>query len=74
MATLTIEVENKKLKFFKELINNLDFVHVKEVIEEDTKPEIIENLRESFNELKDVLEGKKEGIPFEKMIQELDEN
>ena len=37
MATITVDVQDKKLKFFKELINQLPFVKIRE--DETSRPE-----------------------------------
>lgn len=60
MAMLTLEIEDKKLKFFKDLVNHLSFVKILEPeLAEDTDEEARENIRTSVKELREVLEGKK---------------
>lgn len=57
---LTLEIEDKKLKFFKDLVNHLSFVKILEPeLAEDTDEEARENIRTSVKELREVLEGKK---------------
>ena len=60
MAKLILEVENNKLKFFKELIRNFSFVRIDDdPIQEDTDEQIRENIKFGIDELKKVVEGKK---------------
>ncbi len=74
MAKLTLEIEDKKLKFFKDLIRNFSFVKIDQAeLEEDTDEQVRENIREGVKELKLVLEGKKKATPFKDFLKELDE-
>lgn len=74
MATLVLDVEDKKLKFFKDLIKHFSFVKIQETEpDEDTDEQVIENVREGVRELKLVLEGKKKSTPFNEFLKELDE-
>lgn len=74
MATLILEIEDKKLKFFKDLIKHFSFVKIQEAeLDEDTDEQVIENIREGVKELKLVLEGKKKSTPFHEFLEELDE-
>jgi hypothetical protein len=74
MAKLTLEIEDKKLKFFKDLVQHFSFVKITEPErEEDTDEQVRENIRTSVNELKEVLEGKVNAQPFEDFLKELDE-
>jgi hypothetical protein len=72
MAKLTLEIEDKKLQFFKYLIHNFSFVTIQESEhEEDTDEEVRENIRAAAKELKEVLEGKKKSRPAREFLDEL---
>ncbi|MCL6259430.1 hypothetical protein M3O96_10040 [Aquiflexum sp. TKW24L] len=72
MAKLTLEIEDKKLKFFKDLINNLSFVKIDQTeFAEDSDEDVRENLRAAAVELKEVLEGKKKSRPAREFLNEL---
>ena len=74
MAKLTLEIEDKKLKFFKDLVQHFSFVKITEPErEEDTDEQVRENIRTSVKELREVLEGKVKAQPFEDFLKELDE-
>lgn len=74
MAKLILEIEDKKLKFFKDIIQNFSFVKIeKDEYDEDTDEQIRENIRAGVKDLKEVLEGKKKAQPFEDFLKELDE-
>jgi len=72
MAKLILEVENNKLKFFKELIRNFSFVRIDDdPIQEDTDEQIRENIKFVIDELKKVVEGKKKSRPAKEFLEEL---
>ena len=72
MATLLIEIEDKKLKFFKELLQNLPFVKMKEVHpDEDTVEQVLENIRQSSKEFRSVEKGETKSRPARQFLQEL---
>jgi len=72
MARLTLEIEDKQLEFFKNLIQHFSFVKIEEdELEGDTDEQIRENIREGVKELKLVLEGKKKATPFKDFLNEL---
>lgn len=74
MAKLTLEIEDKKLEFFKDIIRHFSFVKIKETeLGEDTDEQVRKNIREGVKELKLVLEGKKKATPFKEFLKELDE-
>lgn len=77
MATITLEIKDSKFKFFKDLIQHFSFVKVKEEVqteEDGDSDEYIRNhIKESLEELKDILDGKKQGTPIEDFLKELDE-
>lgn len=75
MATIILEVQEQKLKFFKDLIKNFSFVKVKEEeIDGDTDEEIRSNIRQGLKELQLVEEGKMKTTPFKDFLKELDGN
>lgn len=72
MAKLILEIEDKKLKFFKDIIQNFPFVKIEEdEYEGDTDEQIRENIRAGVKELKEVLEGKKKSRPAKDFLEEL---
>lgn len=72
MARLTLEIEDKKLQFFKDLVQHLSFVKIAESeLDEDTDEQVRENLKASAKELKEVLEGKKKSRPAREFLEEL---
>lgn len=74
MATLTLEIQDKKIKFFKDLIHNFSFVKIKEEeFDGDTDDEIRANIRQGLKELKLVEEGKIKSTHFKDFLKELDE-
>ncbi len=74
MATITVEVPDNKLKFFKELLNQLSFVRIQaDTPEEDTDEQVIANIREGVRQMRLVEEGKMKATPFKEFLKELDE-
>lgn len=71
MAKLTLEIEDKQVKFFKDLIRHFSFVKIEEELDEDTDEDVRENIREGVKELKLVLEGKKKSRPASEFLKEL---
>lgn len=72
MAKLTLEIEDKQLQFFKDLIRHFSFVKIDEdELEEDTDEQVRENIREGVRELKLVLEGKKKSRAASEFLKEL---
>jgi len=72
MATLTLEIEDKKLKFFKDLIQHFSFVRIKETeVEEDTDEQVRENIRAGVKELREVLKGEKKSRPAREFLKDL---
>ena len=62
-------IKEGKFQFFMELIKSFDFVKVDN--EEDSKKEIIANLKEGFNEMKLYKEGKMKGTQLKDFLNEL---
>lgn len=72
MATITLEVQDKKLKFFKELINQFSFVKIREEEpEEDTDEQVIANIREGVRQMRLVEQGKMKSRPARDFLKEL---
>lgn len=77
MATITVEVEDKKLKFFRELINQLAFVKIQEGVsnvstpDEDTDEQVIANIREGVRQMRLVEQGKMKSRPAREFLKEL---
>jgi hypothetical protein len=72
MAKLILEIENSKLKFFKELIRNFSFVRIADdPMPEDTDEQIRENVKLGVEELKLVVEGKKKSRLATEFLEEL---
>jgi hypothetical protein len=72
MATLLIEIEDKKLKFFKELLQNLPFVKVSEMLpDEDTDEQVISNIRQGVKEMRLVEQGKMKSRSAREFLQDL---
>ena len=71
MAKLTLEIEDDKLKFFNDLIQNFSFVKVQSELEEDTDHQVIVNITKGVKELKLVLEGKKKSRQARQFLNDL---
>ena len=71
MKEVKLKIPDKEYYFFMKLINNLGFIEVEKVEDEDSKEEITNNLREGFKEMKLIREGKKEGTPLKDFLDEL---
>ncbi len=73
MATLTLEIEDKQLSFFKKLIQNFKFVQVQETAEldSDTDDEIRENILRGVAQMRLVEEGKMKSRPAREFLAEL---
>ena len=61
-----------KYDFLMELLQNFDFVHVEhDILDGDTREEIMDNLKQAAKELKLIREGKLEGRPAYELLNEL---
>ena len=58
MKEVTLKISDNKFQFFMELIRNLDFVQVD--TSEDSKKDILKNIKTGLNEVKLSREGKLE--------------
>lgn len=72
MATLILEVENKKLKFFKDLIKHFSFVKLQtDELDEDTDEQVIANIRQGVKEMRLIEQGKMTSRPAREFLKEL---
>ncbi len=70
MKQVVLNIKEGKYQFFMELVKNFDFVQVEEE-KDDSKEEIIANMKEGFKELKLYNEGKKKFRDANDLINEL---
>ena len=70
MATLTVEIEDKELAFFKSLLKRFPFVKITEIVE-DSDEEVRVNIAQSVKELQLVEQGKLASRPARKFLKEL---
>lgn len=66
MKQVTLKVEDDKLSFFLELMENLGFVQL-----EDSKEEIVNNLKTGFEEMNLYKQSKLETTPLDEFLNEL---
>ncbi len=72
MATLTLEVENKKMKFIKDLLQHFSFVRVREEdIDEDSDQQVVSNILKGIREMRQIEQDKKQGRPARDFLAEL---
>jgi len=71
MKQLTIQVPDKKYRFFKELINNLGFVNEVKDDDEPTKEQILAGLRDAVEEVNQIKAGKKKAVLLKDFLNEL---
>ena len=74
MEQLTLNIYDKsKLFLITELLKSWDFVRIvkHETFENDSKEEIIENLKQGFREMKLVEQGKIKSRPIKELLDEL---
>ena len=70
MKELTVKVKDNKVKFFKELIRNLDFVELKKQ-REKSKKEIFSNIKKGLEEVALIEKGKKKSTPLKDFLNDL---
>ncbi len=66
MKQVTVKVNDDKLSFFLELVENLGFAEV-----EDSKEAILDNLKNGFEEMNLHKQGKLETTPIDEFLDEL---
>ncbi|WP_342083078.1 hypothetical protein [Dyadobacter sp. OTU695] len=71
MATLTVEVDDKELRFLRDLLNKFPFVRVSEETEEDSYEEVRENIREGVRQMASVEKGDLKTRPAREFLKEL---
>jgi hypothetical protein len=72
MAILTLEVENKKMKFIKDLLQHFSFVRVREEsTDEDSDEQVVSNILKGIREMRQIEQGKKKGRPSRDFLAEL---
>jgi hypothetical protein len=71
MATLTIEVDDKELRFLRDLLNKFPFVRVSEETGEDSCGEVRENIREGVRQMASVEKGDLKTRPAREFLKEL---
>lgn len=72
MATIVLDVQDKKLKFFKELVNQLSFVKIQEEEpDEDSDEQVIANIQQGVKEMRLVEQGKMRSRPAREFLNEL---
>jgi len=69
MKEVTLKIPEDKYQFFMDLVRHLGFEVTQ--VEEDTKEEIVANLRQGFKEMKMYKEGKLQGTPLDDFLNEL---
>ncbi|WP_111392070.1 hypothetical protein [Algoriphagus aquaeductus] len=70
MKEVIIKVPEEKYKFFMELVHSLGFDSVRSELG-DSDEEVVENLKNGFQELKEIKAGKVKGTPVEDFLNEL---
>jgi hypothetical protein len=73
MATLTLQIEDEKVDFFKDLIENFSFVKVQLEDDEDSDEDIRENIGQGIKEMRLVEKGELKSTPIRELLKELDE-
>ena len=72
MATIILEIEDKKLKFVKDLLKHFSFVRIKETQpDEDTDEQVLANIRQGVNEMRLIEQGKRKSRPAREFLNEL---
>lgn len=72
MTTIILEIEDSKLKFFKDLLKNFSFVKIKEeVLDEDSDEDVIANIKQGIKEMRLVEDGKMKSRPAREFLKEL---
>lgn len=71
MRHVTVYTTEKEYNHFLELAKNLHYVKKIETDEEPTKQEIVENLKQGFEELKLIKRGKLKTTSIEDFLNEL---
>jgi len=70
MKQITLNIPEDKYSFFLELVENLGLEKVKEE-QIEAGQEVLEGLEQGFKEVKMIQEGKMNGTPLKKFLNEL---
>lgn len=72
MAVLTLEIDDKEVSFFKDLIYHLPFVRIQNDGEnEDSEEAVVNNIRQGLNELRAVEQGNMKSRPAREFLNDL---
>ena len=71
MRHVTVYTTDKEYSHFVELARNLHYVKKIETDEETTKQEIVDNIRQGFEEMKLIKQGKLQTTPAKDFLDEL---
>lgn len=72
MKELIVKIPDNKVGFFMELLKSLGFVKFKaSEKEEDSKEQILENVRQGWKEVNLIKQGKIKGRPAKDLIREI---
>lgn len=74
MKQLTINVKDDKYKFFKELVDSMDFVKIISEKEEQynkKKKAIVKSIKTGLDEVEQIKKGKLRSIPLKDLLNEL---
>lgn len=72
MATLVLEIQDRKLKFFKDIIQHFSFVTIQEPdLDEDTDEQVRANIRQGVKEMRLIEQGKMKSRPAREFLKEL---
>lgn len=71
MKEITVQVPEKNYSFFIELVKRLGFVKLKKADDEPTKEQILQDIEESVEQVKQIKAGKLKGIRAKDLLKEL---
>ncbi len=74
MGQITLEIDDRKMKFFKNLVSHFSFVKIKEEVDddqEDTDEQVRENIKAAIKELREIEAGKKKARLASDFLKEL---
>ncbi len=74
MKQLTINIKDNKYKFFKELVDSMDFVKIiseKEEKNKKKKDALIKSIKTGLDEVEQIKKGKLKSVPLKDLLNEL---
>jgi len=71
MKEIILKIPDNKYDFFVSLLKNLGFVKFELTVDGDSKEEVIKNIKQGFEEMKLIKEGKLKGTPLKDFLDEL---